>query len=145
MKQWHVPAAAALFLLFLLSGCASMSDVIVAKEEGEGTVETYAVATDKAWEISRQVLRWEGAEGIEEHRDEGYMLTTIGANLVSAGSVVGIWVEKAGTGKSKVTAITKRKMATNIATGLTETTFHDRFKQGVAIVKSGKPLPREAP
>jgi len=128
-----------------LSGCATMSDVIADKEAGEGTTMTYSVATDKGWEIAAKVLRWEGAETIEEHKDEHYMLTTIGANLISAGSVVGVWVESGGKGKSKVTVVTKRKMATNIATGLTETTFHDRFQQAVDIVKAGKALPREAP
>jgi len=126
-------------------GCATLSDVIADKEAGEGTTVVYSVATDKGWEIATKVLRWEGAETIEEHKDEHYMLTTIGANLISAGSVVGVWVEPGGKGKSKVTVITKRKMATNIATGLTETTFHDRFQQAVDIVKSGKALPREAP
>jgi len=126
-------------------GCATLSDVIADKEAGEGTTVVYSVATDKGWEIAKKVLRWEGAETIEEHKDEHYMLTTIGADLISAGSVVGVWVEPGGKGKSKVTVITKRKMATNIATGLTETTFHDRFQQAVDIVKSGKALPREAP
>jgi hypothetical protein len=87
----------------VLSGCATMSDVIADKEAGEGTTKTYSVVTDKGWEIAIKVLRWEGAETIEEHKDEYYMLTTIGANLISAGSVVGVWVES-GARKSKVTA-----------------------------------------
>jgi hypothetical protein len=36
-------------------------------------------------------------------------------------------------------------MQANIATGLTETTFHERFQQAVDIVKAGNPLPRSAP
>lgn len=44
-------------------------------------------------------------------------------------------------GNTKVTVITKRKIATNIATTLTETTFHRRFAQAVEIIKSGKSLP----
>ena len=134
-----------IFLPVVFLGCATMSDVIADKEAGEGTTVVYSVATDKGWQIATKVLRWEGAETIEEHKDGHYMLTTIGADLISAGSVVGVWVEAGGKGKSKVTVITKRKMATNIATGLTETTFHDRFQQAVDIVKSGKALPREAP
>lgn len=126
-----------------VAGCATMNDVLESKDEG--TVKIYAVGTDKGWDIAMRVLRWEGAESIEEHKSEGYILTTIGANLISAGSVVGIWVEPAGKGKSKVTAVTKRKMQTNVATGLTETTFHDRFQQAVDIVKSGRALPHKAP
>lgn len=145
MKSGLVTTVSGVFLSLAFLGCATMSDVIADKEAGEGTTAVYSVATDKGWEIATKVLRWEGAETIEEHKDEKYMLTTIGANLISAGSVVGVWVEPSGKGKSKVTVVTKRKMSTNIATGLTETTFHDRFQQAVDIVKSGKALPREAP
>lgn len=145
MKARLGAAISGMFLLLTFPGCATMSDVIADKEAGEGTTVVYSVGTDKGWEIATKVLRWEGAETIEEHKDEHYMLTTIGANLISAGSVVGVWIEPGAKGKSKVTVLTKRKMATNIATGLTETTFHDRFQQAVDIVKSGKALPREAP
>jgi hypothetical protein len=143
MKSPHAAAITVACLSLCPVGCATMDDVVNNKEEG--TVKVYGVGTDKGWEIAMKVLRWEGAETIEEHRSDGYMLTTIGANLISMGSVVGVWVEPAGKGKSKVTVVTKRKMQTNVATGLTETTFHERFQQAVNIVKSGKPLPREAP
>ena len=133
----------ALVTSFLLVGCATMSDVLESKEGG--TAKVYPVDQDRAWKIARTVLRWEDAETIEEHRDENYMLTTIGQNLISAGSVVGVWVEPAKKGSTKVTVVTKRKMATNIATGLTESTFHDRFEQAVEYVKAGKPLPKTAP
>lgn len=124
-------------------GCATMSDVLKSKDEG--TVQTYPVKTDQAWEIAMTVLRWEGCETIEEHRSSGYMLTTVGQNFVSAGSLVGVWVESADAGHTKVTVVTKRKVQTNLATGLTETTFHDRFAEAVKIVKSGKTLPIDPP
>lgn len=134
-------------MLVILGGllpvsCASISDAIKAKDEG--TVVEYPVDFETGWKIALKVLRWEDAETIEEHKDENYMVTTIGADLISAGSVVAVWVEPQGR-NVKVTCVTKRKMQTNIATGLTETTFHRRFKQGVDIVKSGKPLPADAP
>ena len=127
----------------LAPGCASISDAIKAKNEG--TVVSYAVDFEQGWKIARQVLRWEDAETIEEHKDENYMVTTVGENLISAGAVVAVWVEPVDTKNSKITVVTKRKMQTNIATGLTETTFHKRFAQAVSIVKGGKPLPPEAP
>jgi hypothetical protein len=127
----------------VLLGCATMSDVLASKNEG--TVKVYPVSRDRAWDIAMTVLRWEGAETIEEHKSDNYMLTTVGANLISAGSVVGVWVEPAQKGSSQVTIVTKRKMQTNIATGLTETTFHERYAQAVEIVKSGRPLPANAP
>jgi len=71
-----------IFLPVVFLGCATMSDVIADKEAGEGTTVVYSVATDKGWQIATKVLRWEGAETIEEHKDEQYMLTTIGADLI---------------------------------------------------------------
>jgi hypothetical protein len=78
----------------LLNGCATMDDVVQVKEAGtEGTTKVYPVNADQAWEISKTVFRWEGADAIEEHRDEDYMLTSSGPNLVSWGAVMGAWIE----------------------------------------------------
>jgi hypothetical protein len=135
--------ASCLINFLTLSGCASMSDVLKSKDEG--TVYVYNVNEEQAWKIAMTVLRWEDAETIEEHRDENYMLTTTGANLVSAGTLIGVWVEPVNDSDTKVTVVTKRKMQTNVATGLTETTFHKRYSQAVDIVKSGNSLPPEPP
>lgn len=143
MKQVLSAVIVAVLFGALLTGCASLSDVLASKNEG--TVKVYPIAQDRAWDIAMTVLRWEGAETIEEHRKDNYMLTTVGANLISAGSVVGVWVEPAKKGSTQVTVVTKRKMQTDIATGLTETTFQERFAQAVKIVKSGQPLPVSAP
>jgi hypothetical protein len=105
----------------------------------------YPVTADEAWNIAKAVFRWEGSDAIEEHRDQGYMLTSSGMNLVSYGAVMGAWIEPAGAGSTKVTVVTKRRVTINVATTLTETTFHKRFAQAVEIVKKGQPLPRIAP
>ena len=91
------------------------------------------------------MFRWEGADAIEEHKDEGYMLTSSGPNLVSWGAVMGAWIEPINKDDTKVTVVTKRRITVNVATTLTEGTFHKRFAQAVEIVKSGQPLPRNAP
>jgi hypothetical protein len=132
-----------LIALLTFAGCASMSDVLKSKDEG--TVEVYPVNEEEAWEIAITVLRWEDCETIEEHRSQHYMLTTVGANFVSAGSLVGVWVEPEDAANTKVTVVTKRKVQTNVATGLTETTFQRRFAQAVEIVNSGQALPIEPP
>ncbi len=130
-------------ITFVFFNCASIGDAIKAKSDG--TVVSYPVTFEEGWKIAKAVLRWEDAETIEEHKDEQYMVTTVGANFVSAGSAIAVWVEPEGGKSSKVTIVSKRKVQTNLATGLTESTFHKRFKQGVEILKSGKPLPLEAP
>jgi hypothetical protein len=125
------------------AGCATMSDVIKSKDEG--MAQFYPVNADQAWEIAMTVFRWEGADAIEQHRSEGYMLTSSGMNLVSVGTVMGAWIESAGPDNTKVTVVTKRRVATNIATTLTETTFHKRFAQAVEIIKKGGRLPSRPP
>ncbi len=130
-------------LLVLLSGCATMGDVM--KSKSEGTAQVYPVDTEQAWEISRTVFRWEGADAIEEHKADGYMLTSTGMNWVSYGAVMGAWIDLVDKDNTKVTVVTKRRIATNLATTLTESTFHRRFAQAVDIVKKGNRLPPAPP
>lgn len=133
-------------LSILVSGCSTMQDVVKVKQSGaEGTTRNYAVTEAQAWEIAKTVFRWEGADAIEEHRDQHYMLTSSGVNLVSWGAVMGAWVEPVKDDDTKVTVVTKRRVTVNVATTLTETTFHKRFAQAVSIIKKGQPLPAEAP
>ena len=139
-------SAAVVALMLVVSGCSTMQDVVKVKESGkEGTTKNYAVTEAQAWEIAKTVFRWEGADAIEEHRDQHYMLTSSGVNLVSWGAVMGAWVEPVKEDDTKVTVVTKRRVTVNVATTLTETTFHKRFAQAVEIIKQGKPLPAEAP
>lgn len=132
-----------LSLLLTLSGCATMQDVV--QDKAEGTTKNYPVSEAQAWEISKTVFRWEGSDAIEEHKDQHYMLTSSGLNLVSYGAVMGAWIDSLNAENTKVTVVTKRRVKLNIATTLTETTFHNRFAQAVQIIKSGKPLPAAAP
>lgn len=74
---------------FLCMACATMTDVVRAKSEGQGTTKIYPVNVEQAWEIAKTVFRWEGCDAIEEHKNEGYMLTSSGMNLVSWGAVMG--------------------------------------------------------
>ena len=123
----------ALITAVSITGCATVNDVVAAKETGkEGVIQEYDVTADQAWEIARTVFRWEGADAIEEHRSQGYMLTSSGMTLLTAGTVMGAWIE-GGPPKTKVTVVTKRRMQTNFFTTLTEETFHKRFAQGVQI------------
>lgn len=149
MKACGVRMLAVIFFLSvvgLLNGCATMNDVVRVKEAGtEGTTQVYPVTADQAWEISKAVFRWEGSDAIEEHRDQGYMLTSSGMNLVSWGAVMGAWIEPVDKGNTRVTVVTKRRVTMNVATTLTEGTYHRRFAQAVEIVKKGQPLPRISP
>jgi hypothetical protein len=107
-----------------------MNDVVHAKSEGMH--REYPVTCDQSYEIARTIFRNEGADAIEDHRSEGYMLTSSGANGFTWGAFMGAWVEPAKPGHCLVTVVTKRRMAVNAATTLTETTFHERFAQAIA-------------
>lgn len=129
----------------LLTGCATMSDVLHERQTGGGTTAIYPVDLDQASEIARAVFQWEVGEPIDSHRDQGYLLTSTPTDLFSWGTVMGAWIEDAGVGKSKVTVVTKRRYAMSWFTTLTEGGFHRRFVQAVAILESGDSLPKKAP
>lgn len=134
------------FIFISLSGCANLNDVVQAKESGkEGIAKSYAVGADQAWEVAKTVFRWEGSDTIEEHKNEGYMLTSSGVNGYSYGTVMGAWIKPIDNNHTEVTIITKRRIQTDIFTTLTESTYHDRFAQAVDIMNKGKNLPRVAP
>ena len=145
MRQRIVTGGALVCAVLWLASCQTLSDVMREKAQGGGTTQVYPVETDQAWTIAMTVFRWEGSDAIEEHRDQGYMLTSSGRNVLSAGAVMGAWVEPAGRGQTQVTVVTKRRVATNLATTLTETTFQKRFAQAVTLVKAGQPLPLTPP
>lgn len=132
-------------VLLMWSSCSTLNSVVKAKDEGKGTTVVYDINTDQAWDLAKKSFRWAGSDAIEEYKEDGYMLTSKGMNLVSSGSVMGAWIENAGSGKSKVTVVSKRRISTQIATGMTEDKYHKYFAKGVSILKSGQPLPAAAP
>ena len=107
--KWYILM---LLILICVSGCATMSDVVASKDSGTSVV--YPVTADQAWDIAETVFRWEGADAIEEHRKDGYMLTrSSGINFVSYGAVMGAWIDAVDNDHTKVTVVTKRRMSTN--------------------------------
>lgn len=145
MKNLNLTLAA-LIIAFTFIGCtASMNDVL--KEKNEGTTKVYPVNQNDAWEIAITVLRWEDCEMIEEHKNSGYMLTKIDEEslLWRGESLIGVWVDSVSSDKTKVTVVSKRKHEGSIATGLTESTFHETYYKAVDFVKKGLKLPLEKP
>ena len=131
----------------ILTGCATTHDIVpVKKEDSEGISKVYPVNADQAWEIGKVVFRWEGRHAIEEHRDQGYMLTSSGMGLVAWGTVMGAWFEPVDEENTKVTVITRRRVTVSPAVPMIrEDAFHRRFAQAVEMVKKGQPLPLKAP
>ncbi|MFT4565308.1 MAG: hypothetical protein ACI9FN_000261 [Saprospiraceae bacterium] len=71
--------------------------------------------------------------------------TSSGMNLVSFGGVIGPYLESVDATHTKVTVITKRRIATQIATTLTEVVFQRFFKVGAGNVKSDTKCPIDVP
>jgi len=130
-------------LVAVAAGCASVQTALNSKEDG--TAKVYPVTESQAWEIAHRVFRWEGADAIEEDRDNHVMMTSTGTDALSYGAVMACWIEPAAGGQTKVTVVTKRRYQLSLFTTLTETTFHHRFAQAVEIVKEGRSLPLTAP
>lgn len=119
------------------SGCTSMmSEVVAAKENGsEGLTVEYPVTESQAWEIAKTVLREAGAQAIEEHRDQAYMLTTSPNTLGVSGALVGVWIRQGGGSTTAVTVISKRQIKSALFVAPTESKLQDRFVQAVGQLR----------
>ena len=153
MKTGHLIIALALLLTCSGSAwCLSPQDVLNAKQSGdEGITVVYPVNQDQAWEIAHAVLHWLHSNMIEDHQDQNYMLTSIGASTCACRAEVGVWIETVRENYTRVTIITKGKVSQNDFTKME--TFHDKlkpdfiikFRKGVEIVKIGRQLPFNPP
>jgi len=134
------------FLVVVLTGCATThGPVPVKKGASEGISKVYPVNADEAWEIGKAVFRWEGRNAIEEHRDQGYMLSTSSMGFVAWGKVMVAQFEPVDAENTRVTVITKRVTDQPPTPMLNEASFHRLFAEAVEIVKKGEPLPQKAP
>jgi hypothetical protein len=136
----------AVLTVMMMNSCASMqelsNDVMQQKKSGKaGVTRVYPIPADQAWDISRAVFRWEKVDGVDEHRNENYMITSTGMKMMAFGSVMGVWIEPADSADTKVTVVTKRRVDNDIFTKLNDSTFFERFEQGLKIVQDGKKLP----
>jgi hypothetical protein len=132
MARARFTAFAAFSALVALSACATMSDAI--RNKNEGTARVYAKPCDTLWPLAIQVLHDNEGGAVEEHRSENYMAAASSMGLFTAGTFMVVWLEPVAADKCNVTVVTKRKIATNVVTSLTETGFHERFS---ALVPPG--------
>lgn len=128
---------AALACAVFSSGCASvMSEVVAAKAQGtEGVTVDYPITENQAWDIAQAVLRDAGAQAIEEHRAEGYMLTTSPNTLGVSGALVGVWIKKSSTSTTAVTVISKRQIKSALLVSPSESQLQDKFARAVGQLR----------
>jgi hypothetical protein len=117
-------------------GCQTMGDVVGAHQVHDGTSVVYDVPPAAAMAIAVEVLHDEGNAQLEVHASEGYVLASFDMNGLSWGTEAGVWVEPAGPQASRVTVVTKRRVAINAVTILTEDGFHRDFALAVGKART---------
>jgi hypothetical protein len=115
-----------------VTGCQEQASVMSSFDAHEGTTAVYPVDAAHAFDTAMLVLHQEGACSVEDHRGEGYLLADYDMTPVSWGTFAGVWVEPVAPHTSRVTVVTKRKVAINAVTVLTEQGFQERFAQMLA-------------
>src|SRR3954462_6820229 len=136
--------AIALLLVAAFVGCASKRDLVVAKVRGRGTQRVYPVTVDQAWRISKAILTLEPTEKIEEHRSEGYMVTSDEISALTPSTYMGVFIEPEGTREAKVTFVTRRRTPTQGYAALSEGSFHRKFAELLKLIAAVGTLPSEA-
>jgi hypothetical protein len=147
VKRWAILGALATAAT-LTWACATRQDIVVAKLRGRANGRVYPVTFDQAWAISKAIFKLEPTEALEEHRDEGYILTSQDASGLSAGTYMGVFVEAGDRpGESKVTFIARRRTPTQAYAALNEGLFHKKFAALIELVGTVGPLsvPGERP
>lgn len=122
-----------------LAGCLAVKDV--PRYKSEGVAQTYPVTLDEAWTITQSVFRWGGATEFEEHRAEGYMLTSAGGNLHGHGTIMGAWLEPVDRANTRVLVVMKQRLRSTVVFTINEATFHRRFAETVQALRAEQPLP----
>jgi hypothetical protein len=100
---------------------------LVSKLRGRGTEQRYGVSEAQAWTIARTLLKLEGTDPPDEHRTEGYLVTSQHTEGLEAGTYLGVFIEADGPSASRVTAVARRRSPLQSYAGLGETQFHRKF------------------
>jgi len=126
-------AAMCIAILSLFIGCASI-DNLAKEDEYGGTAKVYSINEKQAWEIAKNVFRWEGANDvdIEENRVKHYISWT--------GVMMAI-IDPIDNNNTRVISIPAPSPCLPMKDRPTEKDFHNQFTQAVNIIKSGKSLP----
>jgi hypothetical protein len=133
-------SSVAAWILVCAVGCANKQDVVISKLHGRGTERVYPLTVDQAWTISKTILQLEPTDPIEEHRSEGYMLTSSDTGSLSPGTYMGVFVERQGPAAAKVTFVTRRRTPTQAHAALGEGAFHEKFSKLLTLVVGVGPV-----
>src|SRR5438105_2831508 len=92
-RRRFVSLVTGVLLAVLLAACATRRDVVASKLRGRGTHRLYPVSVEQAWTIARTILALEPTDRVEEHRAEGYMLTSDDGSAFVPSTYMGVFIE----------------------------------------------------
>lgn len=140
MRGLRAPWVVAAALSSLSAGCASASDVVVARNAGDGTTRTFPVPPQVAFAAARDALTSERVDSIHEY--PAHIIADTGMTFSSWGAYVGVFIEPIGPWASRVVVVVKRKLATNIFVPFSEDALLDRM---AGYIQGWVPQPVPAP
>jgi hypothetical protein len=99
--------------LVFATGCSTLADARAGK--GSGVSRIYEAPTETVWKTMPTVLSEVGLQMVGDNKSEGYILAQRGITAFSYGENVAIFIESVGgITKTRVEAVSKKAMATNI-------------------------------
>ena len=131
--------------LVVAQGCmATPQDLVNDHASGGGTTQNFDVTMDEAFEIAKAVFRWSGAELVEEHRPQKYLLTEIPPST-NHGALCGAWFLQLDGGALQVTVLTRKRNPGAWGIALTEAAFLKEFTEAAELLHTTKQLPSKKP
>ncbi len=129
--------SAILLVMTMLVGCVTtIRDVLSGKEKG--ITMQYALPVDKAYKVAYTVLRWSSDGLIEDHREEGYLLT---ANGKYQSQLIAVWFDSVRVDTTAITFVA----ANGVISQKREQKLHSYYQEAVQKIRAGEKLPIQRP
>ncbi|MDB5764557.1 MAG: hypothetical protein JWQ21_3552 [Herminiimonas sp.] len=117
------------------TGCSTLADARGAK--GSGVSRVYEASAETVWKAMPTVLSEVGLQLVGDNRTEGYILAQRGITAFSYGENVAIFIESVGgVTKTRVEAVSKKAMATNIFAPSWEKEILDKLGEKLKVKSS---------
>ncbi len=146
MRHFASLGAAIIGSALVLACGVDRIDVQHAHASGAGTVKTYDVGFDTAWQAAHAALRWSGAGTPQDHLDQHYVVTNDpSSSAASYGQQVGIWLEPLAATQTRVNVVVLESTTTADTGGPDERVVQQDIEKAVSMLVSGQPLPDKRP
>jgi hypothetical protein len=135
MYKKIITAFFAIATLISATGCSTLADARAAK--GSGVSRVYEAPAAAVWKAMPAVLSEVGLQLVGDNKNEGYILAQRGVTAFSYGENVAIFIESVGgVTKTRVEAVSKKAMATNIFAPSWEKEILDKLGEKLGVKSS---------